>query len=51
MLEQARGKAYEGRYVFSPTSGAALLLFERLAEAGGVEEIMTVLDRTQVGLA
>ncbi|WP_257132925.1 hypothetical protein [Streptomyces sp. ms184] len=23
MLEQVRGKAYEGRYVFSPTSGAA----------------------------
>ncbi|MER6145214.1 hypothetical protein ABT174_35210 [Streptomyces sparsogenes] len=50
MLEQVRGKAYEGRYVFSPTSGAALLVFERLAEAGGVEEIMTLLDRTQVGL-
>ncbi|MFF7159750.1 hypothetical protein [Streptomyces sp. NPDC008139] len=51
MLERARGKAYEGRYVFNPTSGAALLVFERLAEAGGVEEIMTLLDRTQVGLA
>ncbi|WP_406349750.1 hypothetical protein [Streptomyces sp. NBC_00658] len=45
LLQRPRGKAYEGRYVFNPTSGAALLVFERLAEAGGVEEIMTMLGR------
>lgn len=50
LLERPRDKAYEGRYVFNPTSGAALLVFERLAEAGGVEEIMTLLDRTHDSL-
>ncbi|MEE1751161.1 hypothetical protein [Streptomyces sp. SP18CS02] len=47
LLRQRRGKAYEGRYVFNPTSAAALLVFERLTEAGGVEEIMTLLDRAR----
>lgn len=50
LLERPRGKAYEGRYVFNPTSGAALLVFERLAQAGGVEEITTLLDRTHDSL-
>ncbi|WP_406349749.1 hypothetical protein [Streptomyces sp. NBC_00658] len=50
LLQRPRGKAYEGRYVFNPTSGAALLVFERLAEAGGVEEIMTMLGRTHDSL-
>ncbi|MFC9616591.1 hypothetical protein [Streptomyces sp. NPDC056938] len=51
LLERVREKAHEGRYVFNPTSGAALLVFERLAEAGGVEEIMSLLDRTQRDVA
>ncbi|MFF5278887.1 hypothetical protein [Streptomyces sp. NPDC000133] len=37
--------------MFNPTSGAALLVFERLAEAGGVAEIMSLLDRTQRDVA
>ncbi|WP_406358610.1 hypothetical protein [Streptomyces sp. NBC_00658] len=49
LLQRPRGKAYEGRYVFNPTSGAALLVFER-REAGGVEEIMTMLGRTHDSL-
>ncbi|MEW2623774.1 hypothetical protein [Streptomyces sp. NPDC048106] len=51
LLERVREKAHEGRYVFNPTSGAALLVFERLAEAGGVEDIMSLLDRTQRDVA
>ncbi|WP_326731898.1 hypothetical protein [Streptomyces phaeochromogenes] len=51
LLERARGKAHDGRYVFNPISAAALLVFERLGEAGGVEEIMTLLDRTHQDLA
>ena len=35
LLERVRDKANDGRYVFNPTSGAALLVFERLEEAGG----------------
>src|SRR5206468_2380646 len=36
MLLGVRDKAHQMRYVFNPTSAAALLVFERLAEAGGV---------------
>jgi len=50
MLQPVRGKAHQVRYVFNPTSVAALLVFERLAEAGGVSEIMTLLDRTRDGI-
>jgi hypothetical protein len=45
-----RDKAHQIRYVFNPTSAAALLVFERLVEAGGVQEILTLLDRTRDGL-
>jgi hypothetical protein len=50
MLLGVRDKAHQVRYLFNPTSAAALLVFERLAEAGGVQEIMTLLDRTRAGL-
>jgi hypothetical protein len=50
MLLGVRDKAHQVRYLFNPTSAAALLVFERLAQAGGVQEIMTLLDRTRAGL-
>jgi hypothetical protein len=50
MLLPVRDKAHQMRYVFNPTSAAALLVFERLVEAGGVQEILTLLDRTRDGL-
>jgi hypothetical protein len=50
MLLPVRDKAHQIRYVFNPTSAAALLVFERLIEAGGVQEILTLLDRTRDGL-
>jgi hypothetical protein len=50
LLESLRGKAYDQRYVFNPTSGAALLVYERLGEAGGVQEITMLLDRIREGL-
>lgn len=43
-------KAHQQRYQFNPTSAAALLVFERLAEDGGVQELLTVLDRTRDAL-
>ena len=50
MLQPVRDKAHQVRYVFNPTSAAALLVFQRLAETGGVQELMTLLDRTRAGL-
>ncbi|MBY8820415.1 hypothetical protein CP977_00895 [Streptomyces cinereoruber] len=50
LLEPLRQKAHDQRYVFNPTSGAALLVYERLGEAGGVHEITMLLDRTREGI-
>ncbi|WP_232246288.1 hypothetical protein [Kitasatospora mediocidica] len=50
LLEPLRRKAHDQRYVFNPTSGAALLVYERLREAGGVHEITMLLDRTHEGI-
>ncbi|MEV6400204.1 hypothetical protein AB0M39_36380 [Streptomyces sp. NPDC051907] len=50
LLESLRSKAHDQRYVFNPTSGAALLVYERLGEAGGVQEITMLLDRTRESL-
>ena len=50
MLMPIRDKAHQQRYVFNPTSAAALMVFERLGHDGGVQEILTLLDRTRTGL-
>jgi hypothetical protein len=50
MLLPVRDKAHQQRYVFNPTSAAALMVFERLGHDGGVQEILTLLDRTRAGL-
>ena len=50
MLEPVRDKAHQTRYVFNPSSAAALMVFDRLAEDGGVQEIQTLLDRAFDGL-
>jgi hypothetical protein len=50
LLQRSRDKRYEHRYVFNPTSGAALLVFDRLSEVGGVQEIVMLLDRIRVAL-
>lgn len=50
MLMPIRNKAHQQRYVFNPTSAAALMVFERLGQDGGVQEILTLLDRTRLGL-
>jgi hypothetical protein len=44
-------KPHQQRYVINPVSVAALLVYGRLREAGGVEEIMMLLDRTRQELA
>lgn len=50
LLQRSRDKRYEHRYVFNPTSGAALLVFDRLSEIGGVQEIAMLLDRIRDAL-
>ena len=50
MLMPVRNKAHQQRYVFNPTSAAALMVFERLGHGGGVQESLVLLDRTRAGL-
>ncbi|WP_327643737.1 hypothetical protein [Micromonospora zamorensis] len=44
-------KSNQQKYVFNPTSAAGLLVFERLDERGGVDELLTLLDRTRKALS
>ncbi len=50
MLQPYFDKASQQRLVFNPTSAAGLLVFERLSERGGVDELMSLLDRTRADL-
>lgn len=47
LLRRNREKPHQRRYVLNPTSVAALLVYERLREVGGVQEILALLDRTR----
>ncbi len=47
MLEPVYEKAHQQRYVFNPTSAAGIMVFDRLAANGGVDELVTLLDRTR----
>jgi hypothetical protein len=47
LLRRNADKAHQVRYVINPVSVAALLVYARLREIGGVEEIMSLLDRTR----
>jgi hypothetical protein len=51
LLRRNVDKPHQQRYVINPVSVAALLVYGRLREAGGVEEIMMLLDRTREELA
>lgn len=51
LLRRNVDKPHQQRYVINPVSVAALLVYGRLREAGGVEEIMMLLDRTRQELA
>jgi len=50
MLQRSRDKLYDHKYVFNPASSAALLVYERLSEVGGVQEIVMLLDRIRDAL-
>lgn len=47
LLRRYSDKSHQMRYVLNPVSVAALLIYDRLRELGGVEEIMMLLDRTK----
>lgn len=47
MLLPVVDKAHQQRYIFNMASGAGLLVWDRLAEHGGVDELINLLDRTQ----
>lgn len=50
MLHPFFDKANQQRYIFDMTSAAGLLVWGRLAERGGVDELISLLDRTQAAL-
>lgn len=47
MLLPVVDKAHQQRYIFNMASAAGLLVWARLAERGGVDELINLLDRTQ----
>lgn len=47
LLRRNGDKPHQTRYVINPVSIAALLVYGRLREVGGIEEIMALLDRTR----
>src|SRR4051794_31726529 len=51
MLMPYFDKAHQQRYHFNMASGAGLLVWERLAERGGVNELITLLDDTQASMS
>jgi hypothetical protein len=51
MLMPYFDKAHQQRYHFNMASGAGLLVWERLAERGGVNELITLLDHTQAAMS
>lgn len=50
MLLPIFNKDHQQRYIFNIATGAGLLVWERLAESGGVDELISLLDRTQHSL-
>ena len=50
MLMPYFDKAHQQRYHFNMASGAGLLVWERLAERGAVNELITLLDHTQAAM-
>jgi hypothetical protein len=47
MLLPQFGKQYQQRYVFNLNSAAGIMVVQRLGERGGVDELLTLLDRTR----
>lgn len=50
MLLPAFDKKNEGRHLLHPNAPVGLLVFQRIAAAGGVDEILSLLDRTRAAI-
>jgi hypothetical protein len=50
MLLPRFDKQYQQRYVFNLNSAAGIMVVQRLAERGGIDELLTLLDRTRSDL-
>src|SRR5260221_7333972 len=50
MLLPRFGKQYQQRYVFNLNSAAGIMVVQRVGERGGVDELLTLLDRTRSDL-
>jgi hypothetical protein len=50
MLLPRFDKQYQQRYVFNLNSAAGIMVVQRLGERGGVDELLTLLDRTRADL-
>ena len=51
LVHRYRDKAHQQRYTIDPAGVAALLVYPRLRDANGVEEIIMLLGRTRQDLA
>lgn len=51
LLRPTLGKKHQQRYTLNPAGMVGLLVFERISERGGIDELLTLLDRTKAALA
>lgn len=51
LLRPSLGKKHQQRYTLNPAGMVGLLVFERIGERGGIDELLTLLDRTKAALA
>ncbi|MEV4170231.1 hypothetical protein [Nonomuraea sp. NPDC049709] len=51
MLVPAFPKKNNGLYLFHPYSAAGLAVFDRVSAKGGIDELLTLLDRTRAAIA
>jgi hypothetical protein len=51
LLRPLLGKKHQQRYTLNPAGMVGLLVFERIGERGGIDELLTLLDRTKAALA
>jgi hypothetical protein len=50
MLRPVYDKKHQQRYVLAPAALVGILIFDRVSERGGVEELLSLLDRTKSAL-
>lgn len=51
LLRPVLEKKHQQRYMLNPAGMVGLLVFERIGERGGIDELLTMLDRTKAAIA